>query len=70
MNILITTIFRYPHEGGLSTHVSTLKSGLEARGHKVDVLSFKDMNPFQEKLFTQAPGYLVNKVKGKGTTNE
>ena len=31
MNILITTIFRYPHEGGLSTHVSTLKSGLEAK---------------------------------------
>ena len=29
MNILITTIFAYPHEGGLSTHVSTLKKGLE-----------------------------------------
>ena len=67
MNILITTIFRYPHEGGLSTHVSTLKSGLEARGHKVDVLSFNDLNPFSRKLFTQAPGYLVNKVaRGKG----
>jgi glycogen synthase len=67
MNILITTIFRYPHEGGLSTHVSTLKSGLEELGHKVDVLSFSDMNPFARKLFTQAPGYLINKVKkGKG----
>ncbi|MCQ6276841.1 glycosyltransferase family 4 protein [Bacillus sp. V3B] len=67
MNILITTIFEYPHEGGLSTHVSTLKKGLEERNHKVDVLSFTDMNPFARKLFTQAPGFLMNKVKkGKG----
>ena len=67
MNILITTIFAYPHEGGLSTHVATLKKGLEARGHKVDILSFSEMNPFTRKLFTQAPGFLLNKVKkGKG----
>lgn len=67
MNILITTIFAYPHEGGLSTHVSTLKKGLEVRGHKVDVLSFTDMNPLSRKVFTQAPGFLLNKVKkGKG----
>ncbi|WP_338470679.1 glycosyltransferase family 4 protein [Niallia sp. XMNu-256] len=67
MNILITTIFEYPHEGGLSTHVTTLMKGLQERGHQVDVLSFTDMNPVTRKLFTQAPGYLINKVKkGKG----
>lgn len=67
MNILIATIFRYPHEGGLSTHVTTLKSGLEALGHTVDVLSFNDFNPISRKLITQAPGFLVNKViQGKG----
>ena len=67
MKILITTIFKYPHEGGLSTHVATLKKGLEQRGHHVDVLSFSDMNPFARKLLTQAPGFLINKVKdGKG----
>jgi glycogen(starch) synthase len=67
MNILITTIFEYPHEGGLSTHVSTLKKGLEEYGHTVDVLSFSDMNPFVRKLAAQAPGFLLNKVKkGKG----
>lgn len=67
MKILITTIFDYPHEGGLSTHVSTLKNGLEARGHEVDVLSFTQLNPLFRKVYAQAPGFLLNKVKpGKG----
>ena len=67
MKVLITTIFKFPHEGGLSTHVVTLKKGLEQRGHQVDVLSFSDMNPLARKLLTQAPGFLINKVKnGKG----
>lgn len=67
MKILITTIFNYPHEGGLSTHVSTLKKGLEQRGHTVDVLSFSDLNPIFRKIYAQAPGYILNKVKkGKG----
>jgi glycogen synthase len=67
MKILITTIFDYPHEGGLSTHVSTLKKGLETRGHDVDVLSFSQLNPLVRKLYAQAPGFMVNKVnKGKG----
>ncbi|MFK4998710.1 hypothetical protein ACI2OX_19610 [Bacillus sp. N9] len=63
MKILITTIFNYPHEGGLSTHVTTLKQGLEQRGHQVDVLSFSDMNPVLRKTFTQAPGFILNKIK-------
>ncbi|CAM4000651.1 glycosyltransferase family 4 protein [Mesobacillus zeae] len=67
MKILITTIFQYPHEGGLSTHVSTLKKGLEELGHSVDVLSFSDMNPLIRKVYAQAPGFLINKFnKGKG----
>ena len=63
MKILITTIFKFPHEGGLSTHVVTLKKGLEQRGHQVDVLSFSDMNPLARKLLTQAPGFLIIKLK-------
>src|SRR5690554_20309 len=67
MKILLTTIFDFPHEGGLSTHVSTLKSGLEARGHDVDVLSFTQLHPLFRKVYAQAPGYLINKIKpGKG----
>lgn len=63
MKILITTIFDYPHEGGLSTHVSTLKKGLEERGHQVDVLSFSNINPLLRKVYAQAPGFIINKVK-------
>ncbi|GGF31106.1 hypothetical protein GCM10010954_32840 [Halobacillus andaensis] len=67
MNILITTIFNYPHEGGLSSHITTLKKGLEEEGHVVDVLSFSDLPNWKRKLFAQGPGYVMNKVKhGKG----
>jgi glycogen synthase len=63
MKILLTTIFDYPHEGGLSTHMSTLKNGLEARGHQVDVLSFTQLNPLIRKAYAQAPGYIASKFK-------
>ncbi|MFF2287595.1 glycosyltransferase family 4 protein [Peribacillus butanolivorans] len=63
MNILITTIFSYPHEGGLSSHITTLKKGLKSRGHSVDILSFSQLPSFKKKLLAQAPGFLLNKVK-------
>ena len=63
MKILLSTIFEYPHEGGLSTHVATLKNGLEALGHQVDVLSFTDLNPLVRKAYAQAPGFIASKIK-------
>ncbi|MCP3028079.1 glycosyltransferase family 4 protein [Halobacillus sp. A5] len=67
MKILITTIFDFPHEGGLSTHITTLKKGLEEDGHSVDVLSFSDVPNWKRKLLAQGPGFIINKVKhGKG----
>jgi glycosyltransferase involved in cell wall biosynthesis len=67
MKILLTTVFDYPHAGGLSTHVTTLKAGLEARGHEVDVLSFSDISPLQQKLFAKGPSFVLNKLsKGSG----
>ncbi|MCC5803169.1 glycosyltransferase family 4 protein [Rossellomorea vietnamensis] len=63
MRILLSTIFDYPHEGGLSTHMSTLKNGLEARGHQVDVLSFTELNPIIRKAYAQAPGFIASKFK-------
>jgi len=67
VKILLTTIFDIPHVGGLSTHVLTLKDGLESKGHTVDIFSFSDMNPFIKKAVAQAPGFLLNKwKKGKG----
>ncbi|MFC0187330.1 glycosyltransferase family 4 protein [Fictibacillus aquaticus] len=67
MNILLTTVFDYPHAGGLSTHVTTLKAGLEARGHSVDVVSISDASPAKIKMMAQGPSFVINKVaKGKG----
>ena len=67
MKILMATAYEYPHIGGLSTHVSTLKAGLEARGHEVDVLSFSHLSPMVRKLYVQAPSFTMNKFrKGRG----
>jgi glycosyltransferase involved in cell wall biosynthesis len=67
MKILITTVFEYPHTGGLSTHVHTLKKGLEERGHTVDVLSFSNISTIQQNLYARGPSFLLNKIKkGKG----
>ncbi|RFU69547.1 glycosyltransferase family 1 protein [Peribacillus saganii] len=67
MKILIATAYDYPHAGGLSTHVATLKAGLESLGHDVDVLSFSDVSPVSRKLLAQGPSFLLNKLKkGKG----
>lgn len=63
MNILMTTIFSYPHEGGLSSHITTLKSGLESMGHTVDILSFSHLPPFRKTLLAKAPGFLLNSMK-------
>ena len=45
----------------MSTHITTLKNGLEKRGHEVDVLSFTDIAPFKKKLVAQMPGFFLNK---------
>ncbi|WP_203363528.1 glycosyltransferase family 4 protein [Bacillus sp. REN10] len=67
MKILLATVYHYPHTGGLSTHVATLKAGLEARGHEVDILSFSDIPELQQNMKVRGPGFLMNKLsKGKG----
>ncbi|AOL35803.1 glycosyltransferase family 4 protein [Geobacillus sp. LEMMJ02] len=67
MNILLATIFEYPHEGGLSTHMTILKKGLEERGHSVDVLSFSSFPHVYRTAYARLPGYVMNKwKKGKG----
>lgn len=67
MKILLTTVFDYPHPGGLSVHVATLKAGLEARGHEVDILSISDVPKAKQNLYARGPSFLLNKFsKGKG----
>lgn len=67
MKILLVTSYDYPHLGGLSTHMATLQAGLEARGHKVDTLSFSDVPKWKRDLIARGPSFLLNKVSlGKG----
>ena len=67
MKILLATAYDYPHAGGLSTHVTTLKAGLEELGHQVDILSFSNVPAWKRKALAQGPSFLLNKLKkGKG----
>lgn len=62
MKLLLVTSYDYPHLGGLSTHMTTLKSGLEERGHTVETLSFSDVAKWKRDLIARGPSFLLNKV--------
>ncbi|WOV84713.1 glycosyltransferase family 4 protein [Sporosarcina jeotgali] len=67
MKILLATVYDYPHLGGLSVHLTTLKAGLESRGHEVDVVSFTDVPKWKRDGIVRGPAFLLNKMKqGKG----
>ncbi|WP_040287505.1 glycosyltransferase family 4 protein [Sporosarcina koreensis] len=67
MKILLATVYDYPHLGGLSTHLTTLKAGLESRSHEVDVVSFSDVPKWKRDGIVRGPAFLLNKMKqGKG----
>jgi len=63
MKILLATSYDYPHLGGLSTHLTTLKSGLENRGHTVDIVSFSDVPAWKRNLVARGPAFILNKIK-------
>lgn len=63
MKLLIMTSYDYPHLGGLSTHITTLKAGLEQRGHQVDVLSFSDVPNWKKQMIARGPAFALNKIK-------
>lgn len=62
MKILLVTSYDYPHLGGLSTHMTTLKTGLEARGHQVDTLSFTDVPKGKQYVIARGPSFILNKL--------
>lgn len=67
MKILLATSYDYPHLGGLSTHMATLKTGLENRGHSVDIISFSNISSWKRNVIARGPAFLLNKVqKGSG----
>lgn len=63
MKILLATSYDYPHLGGLSTHLATLKTGLENRGHQVDIVSFSDVPVWKRQFIARGPAFILNKVK-------
>lgn len=63
MKILLATAYDYPHLGGLSVHLTTLKSGLESRGHEVRIVSFTDVPKWKKEGIVRGPAFLLNKVK-------
>lgn len=63
MKILLATSYDYPHLGGLSTHLATLKTGLEHRGHTVDIVSFSDVPAWKRNLVARGPAFILNKIK-------
>ena len=63
MKILLATAYDYPHLGGLSVHLTTLKSGLESRGHEVNIVSFTDVPRLKQDGVVRGPAFLLNKVK-------
>lgn len=62
MKILLVTSYDYPHLGGLSTHMTTLQSGLKARGNQVDTLSFSDVPKWKRDFIARGPSFVLNKV--------
>ncbi|MFJ7934357.1 glycosyltransferase family 4 protein [Sporosarcina sp. NPDC096371] len=63
MKILLATAYDYPHLGGLSVHMATLKAGLESRGHEVRIVSFTDVPKWKKDGIVRGPAFLLNKVK-------
>ncbi len=62
MKILLATSYDYPHLGGLSTHMTTLKTGLENLGHTVETLSFTDVAKWRRDYIARGPSFLLNKL--------
>lgn len=52
MKILIVATDNIPHIGGKSSHILSLKEGLESNGHSVDMCSYKDIPNFFKKIST------------------
>ncbi len=60
LSILIATFWDYPHTGGLSNYITTLKEGLTALGHHVDVISPAQ---FPERKVTKLREIVVPELK-------
>ncbi|MEI5909328.1 glycosyltransferase family 4 protein [Bacillus spongiae] len=60
LSILIATFWDYPHTGGLSNYITSLRDGLIEMGHKVDVIS---PNQFPQEKVAALRKEIVPKLK-------
>jgi glycosyltransferase involved in cell wall biosynthesis len=72
MKILYVTFFQYPHTGGLSHYITSIKKGFEQLGHEVDVFAPNQMSTLQlEKWIPQAAYEARSFMRSRyGTVNE
>ncbi|UII58687.1 glycosyltransferase family 4 protein (plasmid) [Cytobacillus spongiae] len=72
LKILYVTFFQYPHTGGLSHYITSIKNGFEKAGHSVDVLAPNHMSSEQlEEWVPQAASEARNFMTERyGKTNE
>jgi glycogen synthase len=66
MKVLIVTIFRYPHQGGLSSHIDILKKGFGTHNIKSQVYNYNTLNRIERSMIQIifALFYLLNKQLG------
>ncbi|WP_282138039.1 glycosyltransferase family 4 protein [Rossellomorea aquimaris] len=72
MKILYVTFFQYPHTGGLSHYITSIKNGFEKVGHIVDVLAPNHMSSEQLEVWipqaaSEARNFMLNRY---GNANE
>ena len=72
MRILLGTFWEYPHVGGLSSYLTTLKAGLEKRGHRVDIVhpnrfDREDLRDMRRRAKDEVERFLRNRY---GRVNE
>ncbi|MGI2750019.1 glycosyltransferase [Bacillus cytotoxicus] len=68
MKILIVAYDAHPCEGGVDTYIQTLKSGLEKKGHLVDLVSYTDVKKLNQediKRIVEYQNALNSEFKGK-----
>lgn len=53
LNILLITFWKYPHTGGLSNYLLSMKQGFESIGHTVDIISPDSFPPKKLKALKQ-----------------
>lgn len=72
LRILLSTFWKYPANGGLSNYLSALKSSLEKRGHRVDIIHpeffpQRDLRAMHEKAEDEVRRFLRSRY---GQVNE